>query len=123
MSGVKQTSKEQRLEIVNYCIDHGADYLQAIRKYGVSYGQVYSWVSKFRKYGEHGLDDLRGTGRSRKESPPMGELERLKVENRCLKASIGNLKAERHVLKKRVKYLERKENSNCAEEDLRSGKS
>ena len=106
MSGVKQTSKEQRLEIVNYCIDHGADYLQAIRKYGVSYGQVYSWVSKFRKYGERGLDDLRGTGRSHKESPPMGELERLKVENRCLKASIRNLK-------KHVKYLERKETSSC----------
>ena len=46
MAKVRQTTCEERLEIVNYYLDNGADCLKVIRKYGVSYGQIYSWINK-----------------------------------------------------------------------------
>ena len=52
--------------------------------------------------------DRRGTGRSLGEADELGETERLRVENRLLRASIKNLKEERHVLKKHLSYLERR---------------
>lgn len=45
----RQTTFEERVEIVNYTIAHGKDYQAAIEKFGVSYQQVYSWVRKFEK--------------------------------------------------------------------------
>ena len=41
----RQTTFEERVEIVNYTIAHGKDYQAAIEKFGVSYQQVYSWVT------------------------------------------------------------------------------
>lgn len=38
----RQTTFEERVEIVNYTIAHGKDYQAAIEKFGVSYQQVYS---------------------------------------------------------------------------------
>lgn len=108
MAKVRQTTCEERLEIVNYYLDNGADCLKVIRKYGVSYGQIYSWINKYRQYGAAGLQDRRGTGRSLGEADELGETERLRVENRLLRASIKNLKEERHVLKKHLSYLERR---------------
>ena len=60
MAKVRQTTCEERLEIVNYYLDNGADCLKVIRKYGVSYGQIYSWINKYRQYGAAGLQDRRG---------------------------------------------------------------
>lgn len=111
MASVKQTTLEERIEIVNYYLDHGADFAKTMRKFGVSYGQIYSWIGKYRRYGVAGLEDLRGTGRSLTEEDELDALERLKVENRLLKANIKRLKEERHTLKKRMAYLERKLNS------------
>lgn len=108
MAGVRRTTCEERLEIVNYYLDSGADCLKVIRRYGVSYGQIYSWVNKYRQYGPAGLEDLRGTGRSLGEEDELGETEKLRVENRLLRASIKNLKEERHALKKQLSYLERR---------------
>ena len=101
MAKVRQTTCEERLEIVNYYLDNGADCLKVIRKYGVSHGQIYSWINKYRQYGAAGLQDRRGTGRSLGEADELGE-------NRLLRASIKNLKEERHVLKKHLSYLERR---------------
>lgn len=45
----RQTTFEERVEIVNYTIAHGKDYQAAIETFGVSYQQVYSWCVSLKK--------------------------------------------------------------------------
>ena len=98
------TTLDERIEIVSYCIANGKDYGAAIEKYGISYHQVYSWVRKYEEKGVDGLVDRRG-----KSKPPdkMTEMERLRAENKILKAEIKHKEMEIAVLKK-VQEIERR---------------
>ena len=93
----KQTTFEERVEIVNDTIAHGKDYQAAIEKFGVSYQQVYSWVRKFEKSGSQGLVDRRGRGIESK--PNLTEVEQIQLKikqleerNRLLEIEVGLLK-------------------------------
>ena len=44
MAKGRKTSKEERVEIVEYCINNERNYKEAADKYKVSYNQVYTWV-------------------------------------------------------------------------------
>ena len=103
MTKGRNTTYEERVEIVSYCIEHGNDYTAAIEKYGVSYQQIYSWVKKYNDKGVEGLVDKRG---KRKPESEMTEVEKLKAENRLLEARNRRLETECAVLKK-LKELER----------------
>ena len=48
----KKTTKEERREIVGYCLEQGKDYKDTAAKYGVSYSQVYQWVRHYEECGE-----------------------------------------------------------------------
>lgn len=103
MAKGRKTTLEERIEIVEYCIEHGKDYPATIEKYGVSYQQIYSWV---RKYEEKGIDGLRdGRGRS-KPVEEMTDIEKLQAENRLLKAQLRDKEVEMLLLKK-LQGLER----------------
>ena len=97
MTKGRNTTYEERVEIVSYCIEHGNDYTAAIEKYGVSYQQIYSWVRKYNEKGAEGLVDKRG---KRKAESEMTELEKLRAENRMLEARNKRLELECAVLKK-----------------------
>ena len=97
MTKGRNTTYEERVEIVSYCIEHGNDYTAAIEKYGVSYQQIYSWVKKYNEKGAEGLVDKRG---KRKPESEMTELEKLRAENRMLEARNKRLELECAVLKK-----------------------
>ena len=98
----KKTTKEERQEIVAYCLEHGKDYKSTAAKYEVSYSQVYQWVRKYEERGEEGLEDRRG---KRKSDEEMDELERLRWENLRLKAKLQE--SERlNLLLKKVKEFE-----------------
>ena len=97
MTKGRNTTYQERVEIVSYCIEHGNDYTAAIEKYGVSYQQVYSWVRKYKEKGAEGLLDRRG---KRKPESEMTELEKLRAENRMLEARNKRLETENAVLKK-----------------------
>ena len=97
MTRGRNTTYEERVEIVSYCIEHGNDYIAAIEKYGVSYQQIYSWVRKYNEKGAEGLVDKRG---KRKIASEMTELEKLRAENRMLEARTKRLELECAVLKK-----------------------
>lgn len=97
MTKGRNTTYEERVEIVSYCIEHGNDYTAAIEKYGVSYQQIYSWVRKYNEKGAEGLVDKRG---KRKPESEMTELEKLRAENRMLEARNKRLETENAVLKK-----------------------
>ena len=98
----KKTTKEEREEIVRYCLEHGKDYKGTAAKYEVSYSQVYQWVRHDEEQGEAGLEDRRG---KRKSDDEVDELERLRRENLRLKAELQ--KSERlNLLLKKVKEFE-----------------
>ena len=75
----RKTSIEERKEIVEYCLKHNRDYKESASIYDVSYSQVYSWVKKYDANGEEGLSDKRCRHKTDDE---IGELERLRRENR-----------------------------------------
>lgn len=79
----KNTTFEERVRIVEECISTGCDYTSIAIKYECSYGQVYSWVKKYQAKGIDGLYDRRGKNKIVEE---LSEIEKLKIENRLLKA-------------------------------------
>ena len=97
MAKGRKTTQEERAEIVAFCIEHGKDYPLTIQTYGVSYQQIYAWV---RKYEERGIDGLKdGRGRT-KPVEEMSEEERLRMENKILKAQLKDAEMENKLLKK-----------------------
>ena len=96
MTKGRNTTYEERIEIVSYCIEHGNDYTGTIEEYGISYQRIYSWVRKYNQKGAEGLVDRRG---KRKPESELTELEKLRAENRMLAAQKSRLELECAVLK------------------------
>ncbi len=63
MSKGRKTTSEEKIEIVQYCIDNNYDYKGAVFAYKVSYSQDYSWTKKFNNEGKEGLADNRWKGK------------------------------------------------------------
>ena len=104
MTKGRNTTYEERVEIVSYCIANGNDYSSTIEKYGVSYQQIYAWVRKYNEKGPEGLQDKRG---KRKPEAEMNELEKLRAANRLLEAQNRRLEMENAILKK-LEEIERR---------------
>lgn len=98
----RKTTKDERIEIVTYCVAHNHSYKGTAERYGVSYSQVYSWVKKYKSQGEDGLNDKRGRHKSDEE---VDELEKLRRENKRLKRQLEEREMTVELLKK-VKELE-----------------
>lgn len=43
------TTHEERIGIVEYCISNSNDYSMTARIFSCSYGPVYSWVNKYNQ--------------------------------------------------------------------------
>jgi len=97
MRKARQTTPEERLEIVRDCLANNKNYGAMALKYNCSYQQVRNWVKHYEKMGSAGLEDRRGrragTQPSRTPEEEMrdriAELERinwdLQMENDLLK--------------------------------------
>ena len=103
MAPRRKTTKEERIEIVNYCLEHDHDYKNTAEVYEVSYSQVYGWVRKFEESGEEGLEDKRG---KRKKDDEIDETEKLRRRVLKLERELELEKMKVELLKK-VKELER----------------
>ena len=102
MTKGKKTTRQERAEIVAFCLEHGKDYLLTVEQFGVFYQQIYSWVRKYEEKGIDGLAD--GRGRTKPESE-MTDAEKLQAQVRMLDAQLRDKEMEIELLKK-VKELE-----------------
>jgi transposase-like protein len=97
MAKGRETTLEERVEIVSYCIANNKDYGKAVKHFGVSYQQVYGWVRKYETSGADGLLDRRG---KRKDEASMTEVEKLRAQLKLKDAENLRLQMENDVLKK-----------------------
>ena len=97
----RDTSLEERIQIVNYCIENGCNYKNTAVRFNVSYTQVYNWVKKFKANPATGLQDRRGHHKSDDE---VGELERLRRENNRLKQQLKEKEMLFELLKKAEEF-------------------
>ncbi len=51
---------EKKVNIVEYCIANYHNYNETVKKFGISYQQIYAWVKKYEKDGIEALIDNRG---------------------------------------------------------------
>jgi len=102
----RETTQEERIAIVKDCLENGGNFGETALKYQVSYQQVYTWVKKFKKLGEVGLEDRRG--RKVAAQKPRTELEDLKVKMAQLEHELYMMRMERDLLKK-LDELERRD--------------
>jgi len=97
MRKARQTTYEERLNIVRECLENDKNYGAMAKKYECSYQQVRNWVKRYEEMGEAGLQDRRGkrAGSMPSRTPEeelrdkIAELERknrdLQMENDLLK--------------------------------------
>ena len=89
MTKGRKTTYEERIAFVKECIENGCNYTEIAQKHQVGYQQIYTWVQKYKKYGEDALKDRQG--RHKKDYKPQTEEERLRLENANLKAAALSL--------------------------------
>ena len=102
----RKTTFEERLSIVEDLIKHDVNYNWAANKYHVSYQQVYGWYQKYRKSGNdpQSLRDRRGKAKPEAE---WTELDKLRAENRLLKAEMKRNEMEVAFAKKLIEIRNR----------------
>ena len=97
MTKGRKTSFDERVEIVQYCIAQDRNYAETAAKFGVSYQQARSYTVKYEAGGVDALQDRRGRSKPVEE---MSELEKLRAENRILRAEKERAEMEASFLKK-----------------------
>lgn len=105
MTKGRDTTPEERVQIVKECMANGKDYGGTALKYKVSYQQVYTWTKKYREIGAAGLEDRRGHRAGTLPSRTLEEELRDRISQ--LEREKYDLEMENALLKK-VKELERR---------------
>lgn len=104
MTKGRKTTLDERIKIVEYCIENDKNFNETADKFRVSYQQVRNWILKFEEFGIDGLSDRRG---KRKIEDELTEFEKLKAEMKLLEAKNKRLEMENELLKK-LKEIERR---------------
>ena len=94
----RDTTQEERIQIVRDCLTSGKNYGEMALKYRVSYQQVRNWTLRYEELGEVGLEDRRG--KRKKDQIPRTELEEAQIEIERLKHQLHLAETERDLLKK-----------------------
>jgi len=93
----RNTTLEERVDIVSFLVANNIDYEKTIKVYNVSYNQIYSWYKKYKRYGPDGLIDKRG---KRKDESSMNDVEKLRAQIKVKEAENLRLQMENDLLKK-----------------------
>ena len=97
MAKRRKTTREERKEIVQYCLEHNKDYKGTALKYDCSYSQVYQWVRNYEADGADSLTDNRG---KRKQEDELSETEKLQRRIKQLERELLMKERENELLKK-----------------------
>ena len=104
MTKSRKVSKEERIEIVKYCIEHNLDYVGTAKIYETTYANVFNWVKKYKENGEDALGDKRGLHKKEEELDETEKLKRqLKQKERELEIALLEVK-----LLKKLDEIERR---------------
>ena len=106
MRKARQTTPEERLEIVQDCLANDKNYGAMTLKYNCSYQQVRNWVMRYEKMGSAGLEDRRGKRAGTQPARTPEEEQRDRIAE--LERKIRDLQMENDLLKK-VRELEMKD--------------
>ena len=106
MRKARQTTPEERLEIVRECLANDKNYGAMALKYNCSYQQVRNWVKRYEEMGSAGLEDRRGRRAGTQPARTPEEAQRDKIAE--LERKILDLQMENDLLKK-VRELEMKD--------------
>jgi transposase len=79
----RTTTFGERVSVVEDCIANDHNYTVVAKKHKVSYQKIYTWMKKYEKSGIETLKDHKGRTKPVEER---SELEKLRYENRMLKA-------------------------------------
>lgn len=104
MTKSRNATLQEKIEIVQFCLENDKQYKLAAKEYEVSYTQVYQWVKKYLENGEEGLVDNRGKHKSDDE---VDETELLRRKVARLERQLEETKME-NILLKKVKEIERR---------------
>lgn len=97
MTRGRKTTFDERVEIVQYCIAHDHNYAETAAKYSISYQQARNYTVKYETGGVEALRDRRGRVKPMDE---LSELEKLRAENKILRAEKERAEMEVSFLKK-----------------------
>ena len=106
MRKARQTTPEERLEIVQDCLANDKNYGAMALKYNCSYQQVRNWVKRYEEMGSAGLEDRRG--RRAGTQPARTHEEEMRDKIAELERRNRDLQMENDLLKK-VRELEMKD--------------
>ena len=95
---MRDTTQEERIQIVKDRLASGKNYSEMALKYKVSYRQVRTWTLRFEEMGEAGPEDRRG--KRKKDRVPPTEPEKAQIEIKQLKHRLYFAEMERDLLKK-----------------------
>lgn len=76
MTKSRKVNKEERIEIIKYCLEHDMDYKTTAKLFETTYANVFNWVKKYKEKGEDGLGDRRGRHKADEEVDEMTLLKR-----------------------------------------------
>ena len=122
----KEWTAEQRYELVAQVLAGKSNEEVALTN-GISEGQLYQWVRKYKTFGYNGLVNMK-QGRPSKEPEmkketnprPLTESEREELIR--LRAEVEYMKAENEVIKKRIALRQEKEAARLKAKKQRSSK-
>ena len=103
----RNTTLDERIEIVKYCLEHETNYKKTAEVFDVSYTQVYQWVKKYQSLGDDGLVDRRGQHKSEDQ---LSDIEILECKVKFLERQLKEKEMENELLKK-VQEIERRRSS------------
>lgn len=119
MTKSRKVNQTERLEIVQYCIDHNLDYKTTAKVYETTYANVFNWVKKYKEHGEDGLGDKRGKHKTDEE---IDEVELLKRQLKKMQHELEMSQLEVRLLKK-AEEIERRRSTEQANMKLNTKQS
>ena len=100
----RETTFDERLEIIKWIISNSMNYKTAAEKYAISYSALYGWTKRYLKEGESALRYKRRGHRAKVDISNLSEVELLKhrLQEETLKRKRAEL--ELQILKKKEEF-------------------